>query len=56
MSALRVGAHVKVGAKKGVVRFIGATSFAAGEWYGVELELPAQSSADLSFRLVRDQS
>jgi dynactin 1 len=39
-SAVRVGAHVKVGAKKGVVRFIGATSFAAGEWYGVELALP----------------
>ena len=37
MAGIGVGAHVKVGAKKGVVRFIGTTSFAVGEWYGVEL-------------------
>eukprot|EP00946_MAST-07B_sp_MAST-7B-sp1_P003122 g3122.t1 len=38
--SVRVGTHVKVGAKKGVVRFIGTTSFADGEWYGVELNEP----------------
>ena len=35
-----VGTHVKIGAKKGIVRFIGETSFATGEWYGIELEVP----------------
>ena len=40
MAGIGVGAHVKVGAKKGVVRFIGTTSFAVGEWYGVELAQP----------------
>ena len=40
MSGVQVGTHVKVGAKKGVVRFIGETTFAAGEWYGIELSDP----------------
>lgn len=35
---LQIGARVAVGKKPGTVRFIGATKFAAGEWFGVELD------------------
>jgi hypothetical protein len=35
-----LGARVKIGTKKGVIRFIGETKFAAGEWYGVSLSEP----------------
>ena len=37
---ITVGSHVKIGAKRGVVQFIGETSFATGEWYGIELDCP----------------
>ena len=37
---IHVGTYVKIGAKKGVVRFIGETNFATGEWYGIELNVP----------------
>ncbi|OQR96844.1 hypothetical protein ACHHYP_13216 [Achlya hypogyna] len=37
---LQVGRAVAVGNVPGVVRFIGATQFAAGLWVGVELRLP----------------
>ena len=40
MPSYLVGTHVKVGTKKGVVRFVGTTNFAAGEWYGIELDGP----------------
>ena len=36
----KVGSHVKIGAKRGVVHFVGETSFATGVWYGVVLEQP----------------
>ena len=35
-----LGARVKIGTKKGIIRFIGETKFAAGEWYGVSLSEP----------------
>lgn len=36
---LIVGSRVTVTGKKGVVKFMGTTQFAAGDWIGVELEL-----------------
>ena len=36
--SILLGSHVKIGTKKGTVRFIGETEFASGTWYGVELE------------------
>jgi dynactin complex subunit len=36
--SLPVGSRVQVSGKPGTVRFIGETQFAAGEWYGVELD------------------
>ena len=36
-SALAVGDTVMTGGKRGVVRFLGTTSFAPGEWAGIEL-------------------
>ncbi|CAN0506395.1 unnamed protein product, partial [Laminaria digitata] len=35
---LAVGSRVTVTGKKGVVKFIGTTEFAAGDWIGVELD------------------
>ena len=41
MEDLRVGDEVLVSGKyRAVVRYIGTTSFKAGEWIGVELEKP----------------
>ena len=37
--SILLGSHVKIGTKKGTVRFIGETEFASGTWYGVELEM-----------------
>ncbi len=41
-----LGDRVYVGSQErsGVIRFIGATQFAAGEWIGIELDLPCNSS------------
>ncbi|CAB1115240.1 unnamed protein product [Ectocarpus sp. CCAP 1310/34] len=38
-SRVVLGSRVTVTGKKGVVKFIGPTDFAAGEWIGVELDL-----------------
>eukprot|EP00903_Cladosiphon_okamuranus_P014632 g13568.t1 len=38
-SRVALGSRVTVTGKKGVVKFIGATDFAAGDWIGVELDL-----------------
>ena len=38
--SILLGSHVKIGTKKGTVRFIGETEFASGTWYGVELVQP----------------
>ncbi|CBN74280.1 conserved unknown protein [Ectocarpus siliculosus] len=38
-SRVALGSRVTVTGKKGVVKFIGPTDFAAGEWIGVELDL-----------------
>ncbi|CAN0002365.1 unnamed protein product [Scytosiphon promiscuus] len=38
-SRVTLGARVTVTGKKGVVKFIGPTEFAAGDWIGVELDL-----------------
>lgn len=35
-----VGDHVEVGGYAAIVRFVGQTSFAPGDWIGVELETP----------------
>lgn len=44
MGELKVGERVIVmssmGSKAGVLRFIGVTEFASGEWCGVELDDP----------------
>ena len=38
---LKVGDPVAVGGvKKGIVRFVGTTSFAPGSWAGIELDEP----------------
>ncbi|KAK6458977.1 uncharacterized protein RJT20DRAFT_10932 [Scheffersomyces xylosifermentans] len=37
---LTIGSKVSVKDESGVVRFIGPTEFAAGEWYGIELDRP----------------
>ncbi|CAM9321255.1 unnamed protein product, partial [Chrysoparadoxa australica] len=37
-AAITLGCRVSVGERKGVVKFIGTTNFAAGEWIGVELD------------------
>lgn len=39
MLLISVGQHVSVKGEGGIVRFIGSTQFAAGEWAGVELDL-----------------
>ena len=36
--SLTVGQRVKAAGKDGVIRFIGKTQFATGEWIGVELD------------------
>ena len=38
--SIAVGQRVKASGKIGTVRFIGITKFAAGEWFGVELDEP----------------
>jgi hypothetical protein len=52
MSKLAVGARVSVKDKEeeygpGVVRFVGATKFATGDWVGIELDSPSTSDAIL---------
>lgn len=37
---LQIGSRVNVKGKPGVIKFIGTTKFAAGEWVGVELDMP----------------
>ncbi|CAM9622380.1 unnamed protein product, partial [Choristocarpus tenellus] len=39
-AAVAVGSRVTVAGKKGEVKFLGGTEFAAGEWIGVELDTP----------------
>ena len=39
-TSLTVGNRVSTATGTGVVRFIGATTFAAGKWVGVELDTP----------------
>ncbi|KAL4157980.1 hypothetical protein PRNP1_003760 [Phytophthora ramorum] len=50
---LEVGAHVAFGAgKTGIVRFIGETDFASGEWVGIELERPeGKNNGELNGRV-----
>lgn len=38
MSQLEIGQHVSMKGELGVIRFIGPTKFAAGEWIGIELD------------------
>ena len=41
MEAIQIGNYVSViGGRCGVVRFIGETDFAQGEWFGIELDTP----------------
>ena len=37
---IQIGARVVIKGKPGVVKFIGTTKFAPGEWVGVELDMP----------------
>ena len=39
-TSVAVGNRVSTTNGKGIVRFVGATSFAAGKWIGVELDGP----------------
>ncbi|CAH0490296.1 unnamed protein product [Peronospora farinosa] len=50
---LQVGARVAFGAgKTGIVRFIGETEFASGEWVGIELEKPeGKNNGELNGRV-----
>ncbi|CAH0482655.1 unnamed protein product [Peronospora belbahrii] len=50
---LQVGAQVTFGAgKTGIVRFIGETEFASGEWVGIELEKPeGKNNGELNGRV-----
>ncbi|KAI9987624.1 hypothetical protein PInf_023668 [Phytophthora infestans] len=50
---LEIGARVAFGAgKSGVVRFIGETEFASGEWVGIELERPeGKNNGELNGRV-----
>ncbi|POM61565.1 Glycoside hydrolase, partial [Phytophthora palmivora] len=50
---LEVGARVAFGAgKTGIVRFIGETDFASGEWVGIELERPeGKNNGELNGRV-----
>ncbi|KAF1786673.1 NAD(P)-binding domain [Phytophthora cactorum] len=50
---LEIGARVAFGAgKTGVVRFVGETDFASGEWVGIELERPeGKNNGELNGRV-----